>query len=69
MKPIAQHILRIPFGLREEVSKKLDELLELYISEEVPEGPSGWIFPLVLVPKNDGELRGSVDLRRANDNV
>ena len=47
MKPVAQHGWRIPFALHEKVDKKLDELLELNIIEEVPEGPSGWISPLV----------------------
>ena len=53
VKPVAQHVRRIPFGLREKVDKKLDELLELYIIEGVPEGPSGWISRLVVVPKSD----------------
>ena len=29
VKPVAQHVRRIPFGLREKVDNKLDELLEL----------------------------------------
>ena len=41
VKPVAQHVRRIPSGLREKVDKKLDELLELDIIEDVPEGPSG----------------------------
>ena len=57
VKPVAQHVRRIPFGLREKVDAKLDELLELDIIEEVPEGPSGWIPPLVVVPKSDGDIR------------
>ena len=39
VKPVAQHIHWILFGLHEKVDKKLDELLELDIVEEVPEGP------------------------------
>ena len=41
VKPVAQHVRRIASGLREKVDKKLDELLELDIIEDVPEGPSG----------------------------
>ena len=41
VKPVAQPVRRIPFGLRERVDKKLDELLELEIIEEVADGPSG----------------------------
>lgn len=69
VKPVAQHVRRIPFGLREKVDKKLDELLELDIIEEVPEGPSGWISPLVVVPKGDGDVRVCVDMRRANEAI
>ena len=69
VKPVAQHVRRIPFGLREKVDVKLDELLELDIIEEVPEGPSGWISPLVVVPKSDGDVRVCVDMRRANEAI
>ena len=65
MKPGAQHVRTIPLGLREKVDVKLDEHLELDIIEEVPEGPSGWISPLVVVPKSDGDVRVCVDMRRA----
>ncbi|PFX12923.1 Uncharacterized protein K02A2.6 [Stylophora pistillata] len=69
VKPVAQHVRRIPFGLREKVDAKLDELLRLDIIEEVPEGPSGWISPLVVVPKGDGDVRVCVDMRRANEAI
>ena len=39
VKPVAEPLRRIPFGLREMVDKKLDELLKLDVSEEVSEGP------------------------------
>ena len=69
MKPVAQHVRRIPFGLREKVDKKLDKLLELDMIQEVPEGPSGWVSPLVVVPKGDGDVRVCVDMRRANEAI
>ena len=69
VKPVAEHVRRIPFGLREKVNKKLDELLELDIIEEVPEGPSGWVSPLVVVPKGDGDVRVCVDMRHANEAI
>ena len=69
VKPVAQQVRRIPFGLREKVDAKLDELLELDIIEEVPEGPSGWISPLVVVPKSGGDVRVCVDMRRANEAI
>ena len=69
VKPVAQSVRRIPFGLREKMDKKLDQLLELDIIEEVPDGPSRWISPLVVVPKGDGDIRGCVDMRRANEAI
>lgn len=69
VKPVAQPVCRIPFGLCEKVDKKLDELLELDIIEEVPDGPSGWISPLVVVSKGDGDVRVCVDMRRANEAI
>ena len=68
-KPVAKHVRRIPFGLLKSVDKKLDELLEFDIIEGVPEGPSGWIYPLVVVPKSDGDVRVCVDMRRANEAI
>ena len=61
VKPVAQQVRRKPFGLPEKVNKKLDEMLELDIIEEVPEGWSGPISPLVVVPKSDRDVRVCVD--------
>ena len=69
VKPVAQPVRRIPFGVREKVERKLDELLESGIIEEVPEGPTGWISPLVVVPTSDGDVRICVDMRRANQAI
>ena len=69
VKPVAQPVRRIPFAVREKVERKLDELLESGIIEEVPEGPTGWVSPLVVVPKPDGDVRICVDMRRANQAI
>ena len=63
VEPIAQSVRRVPFQLREKVDKKLDELLAADIIEEVPEGPTSWISPLVIIPKPDGDIRVCVDIR------
>ena len=71
-KPFAQPVRKIPFGVREKVEKNffifmfififffveknLDELLACGIIEEVPEGPTSWVFPLVVVNKPDGDV-------------
>ena len=44
VKPLAQPVWRIPFGLCDKVDKKLDKLLQADIIEEVPEAPTGWIL-------------------------
>ena len=57
VKPVAQPVRRLPFGLRGKVGKKLDELFKEDIIEEVPSGPTEWVSPLVVVPKPDGDIR------------
>ena len=69
MKPVAQPVRRLPFGLREKVDKKLDELLKEDIIEEVHSDPTELVSPLVVVPKRDGDLRICVDMRRANEAI
>ena len=69
VKPVAQPVRRLPFGLREKVDQKLDELLKEDIIEEVPSGPTEWVSPLVVVPKPDGDIRICVDMRKANEAI
>ena len=69
VKPVAQLVRRIPFGVREKVEKKLDELLACGIIEEVPEGLTSWVSPLVVVPKPDGDVRICVDMRCVNQAI
>ena len=33
------------------------------------EGPFGWISPLVVVPKSDGDVTICVDMRRTNEGI
>lgn len=55
--PVAQSVRRLPFGLRDKVDDKLDELLDMGIIEEIPEAtPTTWVSPLVVVPKADGRF-------------
>ena len=41
VKPVAQPVCRNPFGVREKVERKVDELLESGIIEEVPRDQLG----------------------------
>ena len=68
VRPIVQSVRRLPFTVREAVEKKLQELESMDIIEKV-ENPSSWVSPLVVVPKNNKEVRICVDMRRANEAV
>ena len=57
-----------PFGLREKIEQKLEELVNHDIIEPV-EGPTPWVSPVVIVPKPSGDIRLCVDMRRANQAI
>ncbi|CAH2107517.1 unnamed protein product [Euphydryas editha] len=59
---------RIPIPLEEKINKKIEELLDLDIIEEV-HGPSPWVSPIVPILKDNGEVRVCVDMRRANSAI
>lgn len=60
--PVVQPYRRVPVALEEAADAKIEELLEQGVIEKV-NGPSKWISPMVVVPKQDG------DMRRANEAV
>ena len=66
VRAVAQPVRRLPFGLRDKVDQKLDDLLDKDIIEEVPNTPTTWVSPLVVAPKPDGDIRECIDMRRAN---
>ena len=68
IKPIQQPLRRIPIALEVKVEEKLKEALDLGIIEEVV-GPSSWISPVVIVFKENGDLRLCIDMRRANQAI
>ena len=65
VQPVAQPIRRVPYHLRDKLTNKLKELVELDIIEKVS-GPSTWVSPVVVVPKPTGDIRLCVDMRQAN---
>lgn len=67
VQPVALPMRRVPYQLRDKLNKKLDELLELDIIEEVS-GLSSCVSPVVVIPKED-DIRLCVDMRRANSAV
>ena len=66
--PVARKPHRVPFALRDKVKAKIDELLRDDIIEEVAE-PTGWVSPVVIIPKPNGDIRLCVDMRQANTAV
>ena len=65
VQPVAQRERRIPFALREKVNKKLAELEQEGIIEDVTNEATPWINPLVIVPKGN-DIRLCIDMRCAN---
>ena len=68
VKPVVQKARRIPFSLRQKVEKKIEELEALDIIERA-DGPTSFVSPIVVVPKPNGDVRLSVDMRQANEGI
>ncbi|XP_067671754.1 uncharacterized protein [Haliotis asinina] len=68
VKPIAQPMRRVPFGLRGKVEAKVKELIEKDIIEPVEE-PTPWVNPIVIVPNASGDIRLCLDMRRASEAI
>ena len=65
VQPVSKPIRRGPYHLRDKLSTKLGELVELDIIEKVS-GPSLWDSPVVVVTKPSADIRLLVDMRQAN---
>ena len=67
IKPVALPHRRIPFHVRKQVEKKLQQLESEGIIEPA-EGPTPWVLPIVVVPKphQPNEIRICVDMRAPN---
>lgn len=69
VKPVVQAYRRVPIAVEQAVNDKIDKMIAQDIVEKVT-GPSKWISPLVVVPRNNSdEIRICVDMRRANEAV
>ena len=60
---------RIPYHVRNNVSKELKKLEEQDIIEKVSNQPTPWISAIVATPKKDGDIRLCVDMREANQAI
>ena len=66
--PMVQPVRRTPFSLRDKVKEKIEELIAMDIIESV-EGPTPWLSPVVVVPKQNDRIRLCTDMRRANEAI
>ncbi|XP_055597689.1 uncharacterized protein K02A2.6-like [Uranotaenia lowii] len=66
--PVAQPLRRLPFATLTRVEEKLNELLNKDIIEKVT-GPSRWVSPMVVVVKDNGDIRLCLDMRQLNKAV
>lgn len=68
VKPVIQAYRRVAAPLEDAVNDKLDKLLQQDIIERV-KGPAQWVSPMVVVPKDNGDVRICIDMRRVNEAV
>ena len=68
--PVAERERRIPFALRDEVKRTIEEWEKNDIIEDVTSEPTPWISQMVIVPPQDGKkFRVCVDMRNANEAI
>ena len=68
VRPVAQNPRRTPFAIRKTVEDEIQKMLDDDIIE-AHVGPSEWVSPIVVVPKDGGSIRICVDMRHANKAV
>ena len=66
--PVVQPSRKIPYNLRQKLLDKLIDLKENDIIEKI-KGPTTLVSPLVIVPKRDGDIRITIDMRVANQAI
>ena len=69
VNPVMQPQRRIPYHIRQDVSKELKKLQDQDVIEKVTNQPTPWISPIVATPKKDGGIRICVDMREANQAI
>ena len=63
----AQPQRRTPFHLRHKVESEIQKLKREDIIEKIPEDtPTDWVSPVVIVPRQDNNIRLCGDIRAAN---
>ena len=67
--PVAQPLRHIPFNLCPAIDRQIYELIDATIFEAVPDSPSTWLSPLVVVHEPDGDVRVCIDKRKVNQSI
>ena len=70
VKSVAEPPRRIPYHLKDRVDEKIDEMLRSDVIEEHPTGqPAPWVSNIVIAPKDDGDIRITLDAKNLNKAV
>ena len=64
-RPVRMHRYKMNSNYAAKVKEEIDALLKVGFIAEVES--SDWLFPIVVVPKNNGKLRICVDFRKLNE--
>ena len=68
-QPFAIYVPRkVLLPLYQQTKKELDKMLETGVISKVDQ-PTDWCAPMVVAPKSNGKVRGSVDLSKLNEYV
>ena len=67
VKPVTQKNQRTPYHFRDKVKQVVKRLLDDDVIEKVPvDQHTTWFSPVVIVPKESGEIRLCIDMRYLN---
>ena len=67
VKPVATPPCSVPYHLKEQVSRVIQEMINQDIIEEHPiNQPTSWVSNAVIAPKTDGSIKMSLDAHNVN---
>ena len=70
VKSVAEPPRRIPYHLKDRVDEKIEEMMKSDVIEEHPTGqPAPWISNIVIAPKDDDDIRITLDAKNLNKAV
>ena len=67
VKPVAEPPRRVPYHLKSRVEETIADMVSQNVIEELPAGQqTPWISNIVIAPKNDGNIRVTLDAKNLN---